>query len=163
MYCPDTLDSVAGVSGYISGLSGFSEFQPTSLVSIASRLLLINISYVQAMGCESAPASSGQRRQKHRHDPQIQEEEVSPPSPPPSELCPRHRPGKEPAGSSSQARPPRQAPYMMPSMAVPPPSRANPSRRGIAWKICPRTPPRLQVKYPQDQRQYPRCPSSNPT
>jgi hypothetical protein len=47
---------------------------------------------------------------------------------------------------------------MMPSMAVPPPSRANPSRRGIAWEICPRTPPRLQIEYQEDQRQYPRCP-----
>jgi hypothetical protein len=46
----------------------------------------------------------------------------------------------------------------MPSMAVPPPSRANPSRRGIAWEICPRTPPRLQVEYPEHQCQYPRCP-----
>jgi hypothetical protein len=77
---------------------------------IASRLLLIDISCVQAMGRERAPASSGQRRQKHRHDPQIQEEEVSPPSPPQRELRPRHRPGKEPAGSSSQAHPPHQAP-----------------------------------------------------
>jgi hypothetical protein len=47
---------------------------------------------------------------------------------------------------------------MMPSMAVPPPSRANPSRRGIAWEICPRTPPHLQIEYQEDQRQYPRCP-----
>jgi hypothetical protein len=68
MFCPDTPDSMAGVSGHISGLSGLSEFQPTSLFSIASRLLLIDISYIQAMGRERAPASSGQRRQKRRHD-----------------------------------------------------------------------------------------------
>jgi hypothetical protein len=110
------------------------------------------------MGRDRAHASTGQRWQKHRHDPQIQEEEVSPPSPPPRELHPHHRPRKEPAGSSSQAHPPRQAPYMMPSMAVPPPSRANPSRWEIAWEICPRTPPRLQIEYPEDQHQYPRCP-----
>jgi hypothetical protein len=59
---------------------------------------------------------------------------LSPPSPPPRELRPRHRPGKEPAGSSSQARPSRQAPYMMASMPNPP-ARANPSRRGIAADI----------------------------
>jgi hypothetical protein len=110
------------------------------------------------MGRDRAHASAGQRRQKRQHDPQIQEEEVSPPSPTPRELRPRHHPGKEPARSNSQAHPPRQAPYMMPSMAVPPPSRANPSRRGIAWEICPRTPPHLQIEYQEDQRQYPRCP-----
>jgi hypothetical protein len=55
---------VAGVSGHISGLSGLSEIQPAHLFSIASRLLLIDISYVQAMGRERAPASSGQRRKK---------------------------------------------------------------------------------------------------
>jgi hypothetical protein len=47
---------------------------------------------------------------------------------------------------------------MMPSMAVPPPSWANPTRKGIAWEICPRTPPRLQIEFQEDQRQYPRCP-----
>jgi hypothetical protein len=47
---------------------------------------------------------------------------------------------------------------MMPSMAVPPPSRANPIRKGIAWEICTRTPPRLQIEFQEDQRQYPRFP-----
>jgi hypothetical protein len=46
MCYPDTPDSVAGVSGHISGLSGFSEIQPAHLFSIASRLLLIIQSYV---------------------------------------------------------------------------------------------------------------------
>jgi hypothetical protein len=46
---------------------------------------------------------------------------------------------------------------MMPSMAVPAPSRANPTRKGIAWEICPRTPPCLQIEFQDDQRQYPRC------
>ncbi|RLN24289.1 hypothetical protein C2845_PM07G22800 [Panicum miliaceum] len=46
----------------------------------------------------------------------------------------------------------------MRSMPVPPPSHANPSRRGVAWEICPRTPPRLQVEVAPDQQQYPRCP-----
>jgi hypothetical protein len=36
---------------------------------------------------------------------------------------------KSPQGAAHKLR---KAPYMMPSMAVPPPSRANPSRRGIA-------------------------------
>ena len=52
----------------------------------------------------------------------------------------------------------RQAPNMMQGMPVPPPARANPSRRGIAWDICRQTPSRLQVEYHADQRQYPRCP-----
>jgi hypothetical protein len=78
---------------------------------------------------------SGQHQQTRRHDAQIQEE-VSPPCPPPRELRPRRRPGKEPTGSSSQAHPPRQAPCMMASMPNPP-SRANPSRRGIAADIFP--------------------------
>jgi hypothetical protein len=91
--------------------------------------------------------------------PQHQVEEDSPLSPPPRELRPNRRPGKEPASSSqAPSRAARQAPYMMPSMAVPPPSRANPPRRGIAWEICPRTPPRLQIEYQEDQHQYPRCP-----
>jgi hypothetical protein len=47
---------------------------------------------------------------------------------------------------------------MMPSMAVPPPSRANPTSKGIAWEICPRTPPRLQIEFQEDQHQYPKCP-----
>jgi hypothetical protein len=110
------------------------------------------------MGRDRAHASTGQRRQKRHHDPQHQVEEDSPPSPTLRELRPNRRPGKEPAGSSqTSTRAARQAPYMMPSMAVPPPSRANPSRRGIAWDICPRTPPRLQIEYQEDQRQYPRC------
>jgi hypothetical protein len=45
----------------------------------------------------------------------------------------------------------------MPSMAVPPPSRANPTRKRIAWEIYPRTPPRLQIEFQEDQCQYPRC------
>jgi hypothetical protein len=69
MYCPDTPDSLAGVSGHISGLSGLSEIQPAYLFPIVSRLFLIDISYVQAMGRERAPASSGQRRQKRHYDP----------------------------------------------------------------------------------------------
>jgi hypothetical protein len=59
MCCPDTPDSVAGISGHISRLSGFSEIQPTHLFSIASRLLLITKSYIQAMGQEHAHASTG--------------------------------------------------------------------------------------------------------
>ena len=53
----------------------------------------------------------------------------------------------------------RHAPNMTQGMPVPPPARANPSRRGIAWDICRQTPPRLQVEYHADQRQYPRCPN----
>ena len=85
-----------------------------------------------------------ERRVKQRHDPSSQrEEDESPPSPPPRELCPRHRPGKEPVGSSSQAPParasrqPRCAPYMMQGRPNPPPARVNPQRRGIAYDICP--------------------------
>ncbi|RLM61620.1 hypothetical protein C2845_PM14G07840 [Panicum miliaceum] len=109
------------------------------------------------MGRAGAREPSGQLWQKSRHDLQIQEEEVSRPSPPPRELRPHRHPGKEPTGSSSQAPPSRQAPYMMASMPNPP-SRANPSSRGIAWDICPRTPPCLQVAFPEDQRQYPTSP-----
>ncbi|RLM41242.1 actin-like protein ARP8 [Panicum miliaceum] len=97
---------------------------------------------------------SGQWRQKCHHDPHVQREEESPPSPI-RELRPRCRPGKEPAGSSDQAR---QAPYIMRSMPVPPPSHANPSKRGVAWEICPQTPPRLQIEFAPDQRQYPWLP-----
>jgi hypothetical protein len=39
-----------------------------------------------------------------------------------------------------------------------PPARANPSRRGIAADICPRTPPRLEVTFSADQTRYPICP-----
>ena len=102
-----------------------------------------------------------ERRVKQRHDPSSQrEEDESPSSPPRHELCPRHRPGKEPAGSSSQAPPartsrqPRRAPYMMQGMPNPPPAQISPQRRGIAHDICPRTPPRLQVEYAPDQRRY---------
>ena len=38
----------------------------------------------------------GLRRQKRCHDPQVQMEEDSPPSPPQCELQPHHRPSKEP-------------------------------------------------------------------
>jgi hypothetical protein len=97
------------------------------------------------MGRDRANAPIGQRRQKHRHDPQHQVEEDSPPSPPLRELRPNRHPSKEPASSSqAPSRAARQAPYMMPSMAVPPPSRANPTRRGIAWEIRHRTSPHLQ-------------------
>jgi hypothetical protein len=47
---------------------------------------------------------------------------------------------------------------MMPNMAVLPPSLANPTRKGIAWEIFPRTPPHLQIEFQEDQRQNPRCP-----
>jgi hypothetical protein len=47
---------------------------------------------------------------------------------------------------------------MMPSMAVPPPSLVNPTRMGIAWEICPRTHPHLQIEFQEYQHQYPRCP-----
>src|SRR5688572_16172893 len=111
------------------------------------------------MGRDRASAPTGQQRQKHRHDPQLQVQEDSPPSPPSREPRPNRRPGKERASSNqAPSRASRQAPYMMPSMAVPPPSRANPTRKGIAWEICPRTPPRLQIEFQEDQRQYPRCP-----
>ncbi|RLN11191.1 retrotransposon protein, putative, Ty1-copia subclass [Panicum miliaceum] len=82
---------------------------------------------------------SGQRRQKRLHDPHVQREEESPPSPVPG-ARPHRRPGKEPATSGD---PSRKAPYIMRSMPVPPPSRANPSRR---------------VEVAPDQQQYPRCP-----
>ena len=39
-----------------------------------------------------------------------------------------------------------------------PPSRANPTRRGIALDVCPRTPPRLQVEFSHEQRNYPSIP-----
>ena len=39
-----------------------------------------------------------------------------------------------------------------------PPSRANPTRRGIAHDICPRTPPRLQIEYSPEQHNYPHIP-----
>ena len=103
-----------------------------------------------------------ERRVKQRHDPSTQrEDDESPPSPPRHELRPRRRPGKEPAGSSSQAPParePRRAPYILQSGPNPLPARANPQRRGIAHDICPRTPPRLQVEYAPDQRMYERYP-----
>jgi hypothetical protein len=91
-------------------------------------------------------------------DPQLQVQEAYPPSPPPREPRPNRRPGKEPTSSSqAPSHVSRQASYMMPSMAVPP-SQANPTRKGIAWEICPRTPPRLKIEFQEDQRQYPRCP-----
>jgi hypothetical protein len=46
MLYPDTPNGVAGVSGHIPGLSGFSEFQPARFSSIVSRLILITQSYV---------------------------------------------------------------------------------------------------------------------
>ena len=99
-----------------------------------------------------------ERRVKQRHDPSTQrEDDESPPSPPQRELRPRRHPGKEPTGSSSQAPParePRRAPYILQSRPNPPPARANPQRRGIAYDICPRTPPRLQVEFAPDQRRY---------
>ena len=50
------------------------------------------------------------------------------------------------------------APYILQSQPTPPPSRASPTRRGIAHDICPRTPPRLQVEYSPEQRNYPHIP-----
>ena len=99
-----------------------------------------------------------ERRVKQRHDPSTQrEDDESPPSPPQRELRPRRRPGKEPAGSSSQAPPtrePRRAPYILQSSPNPPPTRANPQRRGIAYDICPRTPHLLQAEFTPEQRRY---------
>jgi hypothetical protein len=46
---------------------------------------------------------------------------------------------------------------MMASMPNPP-SRANPSRRGIAVDICPQTPPCFEVVFSADQTRYPVCP-----
>ena len=96
-----------------------------------------------------------QRRQKRRHDPRNQME-VPPPNPS-RELRPRQRTGKEPAGSSSRKEP-RKAPYILQSGPTPSPSRASPTRRGIAHDICPRTPPRLQVEFTPEQRNYPNIP-----
>ena len=100
---------------------------------------------------------AGQRRQKCHHD-RRSRDDVPPPNPPQRELRPRHRPGKEPAGSSSQAKEPRKASYIMQGEPAPPPSRANPTKQGIAHDICPRTPPRLQVEYAPEQRSYPGYP-----
>ena len=96
-----------------------------------------------------------QRRQKRRHDPRTQRE-VPPPNPS-MELRPHHCAGKESAGSSSRKEP-RKAPYILRSQPTPPPSRASPTRRGIAHDICPRTPPRLQVEYSHEQHNYPHIP-----
>ena len=96
-----------------------------------------------------------QRRQKRRHDPLTQRED--PPPNPSRELRPRQHAGKEPARSSSRKEP-RKAPYIMQDQPVPPPSRANPTRRGTAHGICPRTPPRLQIEYSPEQRTYPHIP-----
>ena len=77
-----------------------------------------------------------ERRVKQRHDPSSQrEEEESPPSPPRRELRPRHRPGKEPAGSNSKEL--RKAPYIFQSRAAAPPSCPTPTSKGIAHDICP--------------------------
>ena len=92
-----------------------------------------------------------QRRQKRRHDPHTQREDA--PRNPPRELRPRHRAGKEPAGSSS-GKEPRKAPYIMQSRPAAPPSRPTPTSKGIAHDICPKTPPRLQVEYSSEQRNY---------
>ena len=108
------------------------------------------------MGREKGEPSD-QRRQKRHHDPNIQRQEASPPIPPLRELCPRQRAGKEVAGSSSQG--PRRPPNIMQGRPAPPPSRASPTRRGIAYDICPCTPPRLQVEFTLEQRSYPGCPS----
>ena len=96
-----------------------------------------------------------QRRQKRCHDPHAQRED--PPPNPTRELRPRHRADKEPAGSSSRKEP-RKAPYILQSGPTPPPSRASPTRRGIAHDICPRTPPRLQVEFTPEQRNYKHIP-----
>jgi len=77
-----------------------------------------------------------QWRQKRRHDPHSQREDA--PRNPPRELRPRHRTGKEPAGSSSKE--PRKAPYILQSQAAAPPSRPTPTSKGIAYDICPKTP-----------------------
>ena len=92
-----------------------------------------------------------QRRQKRCHDPRAQRED--PPPNPTRELHPRQCAGKEPAGSSS-----RKAPYILQSGPAPPPSRASPTRRGNAHDIYPRTPPRLQVEFTPEQRNYPHIP-----
>ena len=96
-----------------------------------------------------------QRRQKRHHDPRTQSED--PPPNPTRELRPRQHAGKEPAGSSSRMEP-RKAPYIMQGRPMPPPSRVNPTRRGIAHDICPRTPPRLQIEYSPEQHNYPHIP-----
>jgi len=95
-----------------------------------------------------------QRRQKRRHDPRAPRED--PPNPP-RELRPRHRAGKEPAGSSSRKEP-RKAPYILQSRPTAPPSRPTPTSKGIARDICPKTPPRLRVEYSSEQRNYPSVP-----
>ena len=92
-----------------------------------------------------------QQRQKRRHDPHTQREDA--PRNPPRELRPRHRAGKEPAGSSSKE--PRKAPYILQSRAAAPPSRPTPTSKGIAHDICPKTPPRLVVEYSPGQHTYP--------
>ena len=96
-----------------------------------------------------------QRRQKRRHDPRTQREDA--PRNPPRELRPRHRAGKEPAGSSS-GKEPRKAPYIMQSRPAAPPTRPTPTSMGIAHDICPKTPPRLRVEYTSEQRNYPSVP-----
>jgi hypothetical protein len=147
IFGPDTPDSLPGVFGHIPSLSGYQGFQSSCFFPAASRLILIPQSYVLAMGREYVSAPIGQRRQKRRHNPQLQVQEESPPSPP-REPRPNRRPGKEPTSSSqAPSRASRQAPYIMPSMAMPPPFRANPTRKGISWEICPRTPPCLKIDF----------------
>jgi hypothetical protein len=82
---PDTSTLVSRVSGYIPGVFGLRVTGPVLFNQNLSRLVLNHTtSLVYEMGRAGEPSS--QYWQKRRHDPQIQEKEVSPPSPPPREL-----------------------------------------------------------------------------
>ena len=146
----------AGVSGDIPGVSGLDLHQHIFFFQILSSLILILVIYLGMVRPRAGESleDAEQRRQKRRHDPHTQREDA--PRNPPRELRPRHRAGKEPAGSSSKE--PRKAPYILQSRAAAPPSRPTPTSKGIAHDICPKTPPRLVVEYPPGQRTYPNIP-----
>ena len=112
----------AGVSGDIPGVSGLDHHRHILFFPILSCLVLISLIFSLGMVRPRAGESledAEQRRQKRRHDPRAPRED--PPNPP-RELRPRHRAGKEPAGSSSRKEP-RKGPYIMQSRPMAPPSR----------------------------------------
>jgi len=163
---------LSGYSGYTPGYSGPSGLESPGIYPESPDLITTSTSFIPnsiQLGLDLCYLSLGmvrpragesledaeQRRQKRRHDPHTQREDA--PRNPPRELRPRHRAGKEPAGSSS-GKEPRKAPYIMQSRPAAPPSRPTPTSKGIAHDICPKTPPRLRVEYTSEQRNNPSVP-----
>ena len=107
---------MSGYSEYTPGYSGPSGPESPGIYPESPDLITTSTSFIPnsiQLGLDLSYPSLGmvrpragesledaeQRRQKRRHDPHTQREDA--PQNPPRELRPRHRAGKEPAGSSS--------------------------------------------------------------